>query len=98
MKITRNGLRSTAFAASAALVLALTACGTSGGASSGEGGGGVEYGASKEEYAAAFEDLDEITLVAQHTSSKGSVSNEALEQYLAAITDWSGGKINFEVF
>lgn len=98
MKITRNGLRSTAFAASAALVLALTACGTSGGASNGEGGEGVEYGASQEEYAAAFEDLDEITLVAQHTSSKGSISNESLEQYLAAITEWSGGKINFEVF
>ncbi|ALJ18872.1 TRAP transporter substrate-binding protein [Microbacterium sp. No. 7] len=58
---------------------------------------GVAHGASKEEYLAAFEDVEEITLITQLGGAEGSISNVSKEAYMDAVTEWSGGRITFEV-
>lgn len=87
-------------------VLALSACATAeeeGGGSAAGGGataassGGVAYGASKEEYQKAFADIEPIKLNTQTPAPKGSTTGEKIEDYLAAVEEWSGGKITFNV-
>jgi TRAP-type C4-dicarboxylate transport system substrate-binding protein len=78
--------------------LTLTACAESaGGAGSGGTGEGVEPGASKEDYLAAFENVDPIELITQSPAPKGAVTGKNVESYLDAVTEWSGGKITFDV-
>jgi TRAP-type C4-dicarboxylate transport system substrate-binding protein len=82
-------------------VLALASCaeeaGGGGEAASGSEAEGVEPGASMEDYQAAFADVDPITLNTQSPSPQGSVTGANVEAYLEAITEWSDGKITFEV-
>ncbi|MGW0045148.1 TRAP transporter substrate-binding protein DctP [Rhodococcus sp. NPDC003348] len=94
---TRTGAfaRVGAFAAAGALLLA--GCAESGSGGANGGGEGVEYGASKADYQAAFADVDPIVLHTQSPSTKGSVSGAFIESYIAAVEDWSGGKITFDV-
>lgn len=76
------------------LVVSACAEGAGGGGGSGEG---VDFGADKSAYQAAFADVDPIELHAQSPAPKGSVTSKKFEDYFGAITEWSAGKITFDV-
>ncbi|WP_447643625.1 TRAP transporter substrate-binding protein DctP [Nocardioides zeae] len=76
--------------------LGLAACAETGGSNS-AGGEGVEAGATMEEYQEAFADIEPITLNTQSPAPKGSVTGANVEAYLAAIEEWSDGKVSFEI-
>lgn len=90
-------------AAAVTALLVLTSCsggtGDDGGSAAGEnsGGEGVEWGASKEEYIDAFEDVEPINLIAQTTGAAGSAASGREEAYYAAIEEYSGGKITVDL-
>ena len=80
--------------------LALTACTSAEGEAGSEADSseaGVEYGATMEDYHAAFAEHDPIELTVQTPGPEGSPASEKLEDYLAAVNEWSDGKITFEV-
>ncbi|MFD6892952.1 C4-dicarboxylate ABC transporter substrate-binding protein [Rhodococcus sp. NPDC060086] len=85
--------------AALALAAALVAgCAESASAVGGGGGGdGIDYGATKDDYIAAFENLDPIQLYTQSPAPQGSATGVPVEKYLDRITEWSGGKITFDV-
>lgn len=84
--------------AALALAAALVAgCAESASAGGGGGGDGIEYGATKDDYIAAFENVDPIQLYTQSPAPKGSATGVPVEKYLDRITEWSGGKITFDV-
>lgn len=85
-----------ATAAAAALVV-LAGCAEGAADGSGGSGEGVALGASMEEYQAAFENVDDIVLYAQSPNAQGSLSGRYIETYHAAVEEWSGGKITFDV-
>lgn len=58
---------------------------------------GLPYGATKEDFIAALADMDPVELVMQVTGSPGDENSLASEQYAAAVTEWSGGKIQGKV-
>ncbi len=93
----RNGVfRAIAVGAVGALLLA--GCAEDGGSGgSGGGGEGVAAGATKEQYQKAFEDVDTITLRTQTPAPKGSATGLPSEKYYEAVTDWSGGKIKWDI-
>lgn len=99
MKRTTTRPRARASTRLAALAVAtsltLAACGGDGDAASAEGES-VEAGATKEEYQAAFADVDPITIVTQTAGAQGTVTSAYFEAYQEAVTDWSDGKIEFE--
>ncbi|MFE7422221.1 TRAP transporter substrate-binding protein DctP [Rhodococcus sp. NPDC057529] len=94
MRLTKKTVPIAAVAV-AALFLSACAEGTAGPGGSGSGAG-VAFGASKEEYQAAFEDVDPIVIHAQSPNAKGSVSGRYIEKYHEAVEDWSGGKITLD--
>ncbi|WP_455834235.1 hypothetical protein [Pseudarthrobacter siccitolerans] len=57
----------------------------------------MPFGATKEEYADAFADIDPIELHIQIAVAPGQGSAVPAERYIEAIEDWSSGKITFEV-
>lgn len=57
---------------------------------------GVPYGTTKEEYIAALADMDEVTLTIQSPSPEGANTGRRFEEWAAAVTEWSGGKIQWE--
>lgn len=59
--------------------------------------GGVPYGASIEEYHAAFEGIDPITLQVQAPGGPGASTAIDLETYGEAIEEWSNGVVSFEM-
>src|SRR5690625_4912677 len=67
------------------------------GAVGGQDVAGLPFGSTKEDYIAAFEDLDSITLHAQTPAPQGSPTGRHMESYLAKVEEWSGGKISFEI-
>lgn len=79
--------------------MALAACAEdSDGASGGSGSGqGVPFGATKEQYLAAFENISPIVIRTQTPAPKGSPTGARNEDYIKAVEEWSGGKIKFEV-
>jgi TRAP-type C4-dicarboxylate transport system substrate-binding protein len=88
--------RAVRYLAVVVLAAALAGCAEEGGGAS-TGGAGVEYGASKAEYQKAFENIEPVELRTQTPAPKGAVTGRNVEAYLNAITDWSGGKITFDV-
>lgn len=56
---------------------------------------GVPFGTSKEEYIAAFKDVEPVELTMQLDGPLGSVGNTGYQTYMDAVTEWSGGKITF---
>ena len=94
---TRTGaaVRAGAYLAAGALVLA--GCAESGINGMRGGGPSVPYGATKDEYRAALADAGTIVLHTQSPGAKGSVAGAFVEEYVAAVEDWSGGKITFDV-
>lgn len=90
--------KSVALAAAAVAALTFTAC--SPGASDGtdpQSGDGVPYGASQQEWIAAFEDVEPITLYSQVLYADGDLNNLQYLDYFDAIEEYSGGKITFDV-
>lgn len=77
--------------------LALAGCAEEGGGGNSAGGDGIEAGATMDEYKEAFADVDAMTLNTQSPAPKGSVTGANVEAYLAAIEEWSDGKITFEI-
>ncbi|OUZ10147.1 C4-dicarboxylate ABC transporter substrate-binding protein [Aeromicrobium sp. PE09-221] len=96
MRTTRRSKRLFATLA-AASVVTLSACAEQGGSGGSAGGDGIEPGASKEDYIAAFEDVDPITIRTQSPAPKGSITGKNVEDYLASVEEWSGGKITFDI-
>lgn len=93
---TRRTLR--AFVALAATsTLALSACAEGGRGSNSAGGEGLDVGATKADYVAAFAELDPINLRTQSPAPKGSPTGKNVEDYLAAVEEWSDGKITFDI-
>ena len=81
-----------------ASALVLTGCAEeSGGASASSSGDGIEAGASMEDYQEAFAELDPIELNTQTPAPKGSATGLPMENYFAAVTEWSDGKITWNV-
>jgi TRAP-type C4-dicarboxylate transport system substrate-binding protein len=98
----RRGLRSAALpAAVLALALGMSGCaGGVGGGAGGEAGGGegVEYGASPEEYQAALEDMEPVTLTYQGGgASAESGSGKAELEFAQRVEELTGGKVTFEM-
>jgi TRAP-type C4-dicarboxylate transport system substrate-binding protein len=79
-----------------AVVLAgsLAACSGSSGEAA-EAGEGVAHGATKEDFVAAFEDVEPIELTAQSALPEGA-GTKNFDDYFAALEEWSGGKITVE--
>jgi TRAP-type C4-dicarboxylate transport system substrate-binding protein len=82
-----------------AATVALAGCAetSAGTGDSNSGGEGVDYGASKADYQAAFKNVEPVKLTTQSPAPKGSVTGKNVEDYLSAVTDWSGGKITFDI-
>ena len=81
----------------AAGIVTLSACAEQGEGGGSAGGEGVDPGTSKEDYIAAFDSVDPITIRTQSPAPKGSVTGKNVEDYLAAVEEWSGGKITFDI-
>lgn len=91
----RRGLRGMAGFALAATVLA--GCAESSGTSSDADGAGVEFGASIEQYREAFADVEPVTLHVQSPSAKGASGGQHIENYAKAVSEWSDGKVTFDI-
>jgi TRAP-type C4-dicarboxylate transport system substrate-binding protein len=92
----RNGRRVIALALVASVVLSACADPADAGGRSG-GGEGVEFGATKEEYAKALADIDPVVIHAQSPSPKGALTGRKFEDYMKAVEEWSDGKITFDI-
>lgn len=79
-----------------ALSIAAAGCAETSGSSDG-GGDGVAYGATMQEYHAAFEDIEPIQLTVQTIAGPGTLTNHKEEMYIQAVEEWSDGKIQFDV-
>ncbi|WP_455901084.1 TRAP transporter substrate-binding protein DctP [Rhodococcus gordoniae] len=80
-----------------ATVLSACAESTSAGTGDRSGGEGVEYGASIEEYRSAFEDVEPIVIHTQSPAAKNASGGLHIENYANAVSEWSGGKITFDI-
>ncbi|MGX6509206.1 C4-dicarboxylate ABC transporter substrate-binding protein [Rhodococcus sp. SJ-2] len=80
-----------------ALLLAGCAETSSGGGDANGGGEGVAFGATMEEYQAAFADVDPIVLYTQSPSTQGSTGGAFIDAYTSAVEEWSDGKITFDI-
>lgn len=98
MAVVRGSRATTGLAAMVmAGAVALAGCAESQGSSSSGGGDGVAAGATKEQYQAAFQGVSPIKLRTQTPAPKGAATGLPLEKYYQAVTDWSGGKITWDI-
>lgn len=58
---------------------------------------GVAFGASQEEWQEAFADVEPVEIRTQSSGAKGAASTIDWENFLASITEYSDGKITFDV-
>ncbi|ALJ18812.1 hypothetical protein [Microbacterium sp. No. 7] len=58
---------------------------------------GLPFGATKEDYQKAFEDIEPIKLRTQVSQAQGGFANVSTEAFVAALDEWSGGKIQVEI-
>lgn len=95
----RFGAKARLLAITAAAGLALAGCSGGGGAESTDGatGEGVAFGATKEEWVEAFADVEPVLIYTQTPAPKGSPTGLNMENYFAAVEEWSGGKITFDI-
>lgn len=95
--VSRRGLRLTALiGGTAVLALGLGAC-SGGGSGDGSGGGdGVPFGASAEEWQAAFEDIDPITIVWETAGAANTPGGQILAGLVERAAELSGGKVTIE--
>ncbi|OZD59766.1 hypothetical protein CH263_22465 [Rhodococcus sp. 06-1059B-a] len=91
------GVRATGMAGVVIIAAAgLVGC-ADGGSRSQAGGEGLPYGSTKSEYQAAFADIEPIEIIFQSSSAKGALSGRKFEDYASAVTDWSNGKVTFDM-
>lgn len=83
-------------AGATALAIGLTGCAGGGAEAEVAEGKGVEFGASMEEYHAAFADVEPISLRIQTADPQGAPGNAGFEKFGAALEEWSDGKITVE--
>lgn len=92
--LTRNRLKWLSLSLSVGVGLVLTGCAGGAGGNEGGTGEGVEYGTTKEGYAAALEDMEPVELTYQPASPSADTPTGRKEQAFAdAIEDVSDGKI-----
>lgn len=96
-KLRRKPVKLAAAVAALSMAATLAACAEDGAGGGGGGGESVEFGASKETYVKALENLDPVTLVMQSTAPKGAATGRRFEEYAAAVDEWSGGKIKMDI-
>ncbi|MET7335438.1 TRAP transporter substrate-binding protein DctP [Nonomuraea sp. NPDC005650] len=83
--------------AATALVLVLAGCAGEGSPSNDPAlTKSVPHGATKEDYQAAFRDIDPIRIRVQTEGPKGSPTSLGRQTWLDTVEEWSGGKITFE--
>lgn len=92
-----NRTRTGVLALGIATTILLAGCAESTEAGSTGSGEGLPPGSSMEEYQAAFEDIDPIQLNTQSPAPQGSATGAPIEKWTAAVEEWSGGKITFEI-
>jgi TRAP-type C4-dicarboxylate transport system substrate-binding protein len=82
----------------AILALGLTACGPGiGEGAKNAGGSGLEPGAAKEQYIAAFADVEPITLDFQYASPNPKAFSAQRDlEWAKTVEEWSGGKITIK--
>ncbi|WP_344338675.1 C4-dicarboxylate ABC transporter substrate-binding protein [Brevibacterium salitolerans] len=98
MSLKRHWWGAAAMGAACSLLAGCAGSAGSGGAGGGDAGEGVAPGATAEEYAAALEDMDPVTLTLQSTAS----SAEDVAAYRSAglkesVEELSGGKITIDI-
>ncbi|ALJ18838.1 hypothetical protein [Microbacterium sp. No. 7] len=95
----RTATRAAALTALAlAGALALASCSNAGdGGDTPDDASGVSFGATIEEYRAAFEDVEPITLRMQVDQGPGGEGNKGRIAYAEALEEWSDGKITVEI-
>lgn len=73
--------------------------GTQGGAPTSDGASseGVPAGASKEDFIAAFADMEPITLTTQAVEAKGNPEAQYYLDFVESLSEWSGGKLTMEI-
>lgn len=79
------------------LALALSGCGESTTNDADASWESIEYDADQETYVEALSEMDEVTFVMQSTATQGAQTGRRFEEYAEAVTEWSGGKIDFEI-
>jgi TRAP-type C4-dicarboxylate transport system substrate-binding protein len=77
-------------------VLLTGACAEGARSGGGDAGTSVPPGATIEQYRAAFEAIEPVTIRAQSPTALGATAGRDFAAYIAAIQDWSGGKIEIE--
>jgi TRAP-type C4-dicarboxylate transport system substrate-binding protein len=97
MKFNRVRLGAPLVATMAVAALALAGCAESDGGGSGGGGESVPAGSDKQVFIDALADMDPVTLAMQSTAPKGAATGRRFEEYAAAVEEWSGGKITFDI-
>lgn len=97
-KNARTRKASTMVAGAAVIGLLVSACATGGGGESDPEAtdGGVPYGASLEEYQAAFADVEPISLRIQGPGPEGFLGQAGMQAWADAVEEWSDEKITFE--
>jgi TRAP-type C4-dicarboxylate transport system substrate-binding protein len=90
-----NLQRKVAIAAASAGLLVATGCAQ--GPNQADDGTSIAAGATQAEYVEAMKDLEPITVTMQSLSPQGSVDSRGMEEYAAALDEWSGGKIQAEI-
>ncbi len=90
--------RARAAAVGGAVLALLAGCvATSAGDGNGVQGGGIDPGATKQEYRTALAGMAPIELTTQSPAAPGHFVGRSIERYAAAIEAWSGGTITVDV-
>lgn len=92
----RAAIRRSAVGSAAILGVLLSGCSAFDESAAEAEGVGVPFGASIDEYRAAFADVDPVTLRIQVTPAEGAPENEPAQAWADSIEEWSDGKITFE--
>jgi len=98
MKLHRSARPLVALVALAVGTGMMAGCSAAGTSEDEEGSqGGLPFGADKAAYIAAFEDVEPVVLEMQIAAALGHPFNEVYLPYLDRVTEWSGGKITFDI-
>jgi len=94
----RDNFRGVVLVGVVASAFILTSCaGGAGADSAAQESESVPYGASKEEWAEAFAEIEPITLTAQSPYTEDAPEGYDWHLYLEEVSEWSDGKINFDI-
>ena len=95
LRVRKSAIAALGLGVAAATVLAGCDSGTGG---TGGTGGTLPTGASAEEYQAALADMEPVELIVQSTAASAGIPDTiGFEAFLDRVTEYSGGKITFDV-